>query len=45
MSSNIIQEMGIKELEHVILKARGDETCLNGRYFEDGEPILCFRNI
>lgn len=45
MSSNIIQEMGIKELEHVVLKARGDETCLNGRYFEDGEPILCFRNI
>jgi hypothetical protein len=34
--------MGIKELEHVIIKAKGDDTRLNGRYYEDGEPILYF---
>lgn len=44
-SNNVLQEMGIKELEHVILKAKGDETYFNGHYFEDGEPILYFRNI
>lgn len=44
-SNNVLQEMGIKELEHVILKAKGDETNFNGHYFEDGEPILYFRNI
>jgi hypothetical protein len=37
--------MGIKELEHVVLKAKGDEVSLNGRDYEDGEPILCFRNL
>lgn len=44
-SNNVLQEMGIKELEHVILKAKGDETYFNGHCFEDGEPILYFRNI
>lgn len=44
-SNNVLQEMGIKELEHVVLKAKGDEVSLNGRDYEDGEPILCFRNI
>lgn len=44
-SNNILQEMGIKELEHVVLKAKGDEVSLNGRDYEDGEPVLCFRNI
>lgn len=44
-SNNVLQEMGIKELEHVVLKAKGDEVSLNGRDYEDGEPVLCFRNI
>lgn len=44
-SNNVLQEMGIKELEHVIIKAKGDDTRLNGRYYEDGEPILYFQNI
>lgn len=44
-SNNILQEMGIKELEHVVLKAKGDEVSLNNRDYEDGEPVLCFRNI
>lgn len=44
-SNNVLQEMGIKELEHVVLKAKGDEVNLNGRDYEDGEPVLCFRNI
>ena len=42
--SNFIQEMGIKDLEHVVLKAR--EYIKIGPYtFEPGEPVLYFKNI
>lgn len=44
MSANFIQEMGIKELEHVVLKAK-EEMILGDRVFEAGEPVLFFRNI
>ena len=42
--NDIIQEMGIKDLEHVVLKAK-DHMILGGRSFEPGEPVLYFRNI
>jgi hypothetical protein len=42
--NDIIQEMGIKDLEHVVLKAK-DHMMLGGRSFEPGEPVLYFRNI
>lgn len=41
---NFIQEMGIKDLEHVVLKAR-DYIKLGGLHFEPGEPVLYFKNI
>ena len=41
---DLIQEMGIKDLEHVVLKAK-DYMSLGGRVFEPGEPVLYFRNI
>ena len=41
---NLIQEVGIKDLEHVVLKAKQD-MYLGGRDFKAGEPILYFRNI
>ena len=42
--SNFIQEMGIKDLEHVVLKAR--EYIKIGPYtFEPGEPVVYFKNI
>ena len=41
---NFIQEMGIKDLEHVVLKAR-DYITLGGHSFEPGEPVLYFKNI
>lgn len=41
---NFIQEMGIKDLEHVVLKAK-EEVELGGHLYEAGEPILYFRNI
>jgi hypothetical protein len=41
---DLIQEMGIKDLEHVVLKAK-DYMSLGGRDFEPGEPVLYFRNI
>ena len=39
-----IQEMGIKDLEHVVLKAKNSMT-LGDRLFEAGEPVLYFENI
>lgn len=42
--ADIIQEMGIKDLEHVVLKAK-EHMMLGGRSFEPGEPVLYFRNI
>ena len=41
---DFIQEMGIKDLEHVVLKAR-DYIQLGPYFFEPGEPVLYFRNI
>jgi hypothetical protein len=41
---NIIQEMGIKDLEHVVLKAK-DYFSIGPYHFEPGEPVLYFRNI
>ena len=41
---DLIQEMGIKDLEHVVLKAK-DYMTLGDRTFEPGEPVLYFRNI
>lgn len=41
---DLIQEMGIKELEQVVLKAREDITIGNCD-FEAGEPILYFKNL
>lgn len=41
---NLIQEMGIKELEHVVLKAKHTMN-IGGKTFEPGEPVLYFRNI
>lgn len=43
-SNNIIQEMGIKDLEHVVLKAR-DYVTLGDKTFKPGETVLYFRNI
>jgi hypothetical protein len=41
---DFIQEMGIKDLEHVVLKAKNYIEI--GNYtFEPGEPVLYFRNI
>lgn len=39
-----LQEMGIKDLEHVVLKAKTSSE-FYGRYYEAGEPILYFENI
>ena len=39
-----LQEMGIKDLESVVLKAH-DEMSIAGRVFEQGEPVLYFQNI
>ena len=41
---NILQEMGIKDLEHVVLKAK-EYITLGNRSYEPGEPILYFENI
>ena len=41
---NVLQEMGIKDLEHVVLKAR-DHITLGDRSYVPGEPILYFENI
>ena len=41
---NFIQEMGIKDLEHVVLKAR-DCVRIGPYNFLPGEPVLYFRNI
>lgn len=41
---DFIQEMGIKDLEHVVLKAR-DYIDIGNYTFEPGEPVLYFRNI
>lgn len=41
---NIIQEMGIKDLEHVVLKAK-EPMILGRKSFKPGEPVLYFRNI
>ena len=41
---DFLQEMGLKDLEHVVLKAR-DYIDLGGRTFVPGEPILYFENI
>ena len=41
---DFLQEMGIKDLEHVVLKAR-DYITLGKRTYEPGEPILYFDNI
>ena len=43
-SNNIIQEMGIKDLEHVVLKAK-EPMILGRKSFKPGEPVLYFRNI
>lgn len=43
-SINIIQEMGIKDLEYVVLKAK-EEMILGDKVFEPGEPVLYFKNI
>ena len=39
-----LQEMGLKDLEHVVIKAR-DYIILGKRSYEPGEPILYFENI
>lgn len=39
-----IQEMGIKELEHVVLKAKEDVEFGN-KYFQAGEPVLYLNNV
>ena len=36
--------MGLKDLEHVVIKAR-DYITLGNRSYEPGEPILYFENI
>lgn len=41
---DFIQEMGIKDLEHVVLKAK-DYIDIGPYSFEPGEPILYFENI
>jgi hypothetical protein len=41
---DFIQEMGIKDLEHVVLKAR-DYIDIGPYSFEPGEPVLYFNNI
>lgn len=41
---DFIQELGIKDLEHVVLKAKNDMS-LGDRTFEAGEPVLYFQNI
>lgn len=41
---DFIQEMGIKDLEHVVLKAK-DHITIGTRTFEPGEPVLYFNNI
>ena len=41
---NFIQEMGIKDLEHVVLKAK-DYMEIGPYSFVPGEPVLYFRNI
>lgn len=41
---NLIQEMGIKDLEQVVLKAK-DYITLGSYTFEPGEPVLYFKNI
>ena len=41
---DFIQEMGVKDLEYVVLKAR-DYMTLGGRNYEPGEPVLYFENI
>jgi len=41
---NFLQEMGIKDLEHVVLKAK-QRMSLGRRTYEPGEPILYFENI
>ena len=41
---NYLQEMGLKDLEHVVIKAR-DYITLGDRSYEPGEPILYFENI
>ena len=41
---DFIQEMGIKDLEHVVLKAR-DYMEIGPYSFVPGEPVLYFRNI
>lgn len=41
---NVLQEMGIKDLEHVVLKAR-EHITLGDRSYVPGEPILYFENI
>ena len=43
-SINIIQEMGIKDLEYVVLKAK-EEMILGDKVFEPGEPVLYFKNV
>lgn len=41
---DFIQEMGIKDLEHVVLKAK-EYTTIGPYTFEPGEPVLYFKNI
>lgn len=41
---DFLQEMGIKDLEHVVLKAR-DYITIGPYSFEPGEPVLYFKNI
>lgn len=41
---DLIQELGIKDLEHVVLKAK-DRMTLGDKEFLAGEPILYLRNI
>ena len=41
---DFLQEMGIKDLEHVVLKAK-QRMSLGRRTYEPGEPILYFENI
>lgn len=41
---DFIQEMGIKDLEYVVLKAR-DYIDIGPYTFEPGEPVLYFKNI
>lgn len=44
MAELLLQEMGIKNLEHVVLKAR-EGGFMYGRNYEAGEPVLYFENI